>query len=55
MQSSYTQVPQSRYPGQNKPVITEKTPDDCRDKKPLIPAALDITRTKEFWQNAVWS
>lgn len=55
MQSPYTQVPQSKYPGSSKPIIKEKIPDDCRDKKTVIPAALDITRTKEFWQNAVWS
>lgn len=55
MQSPYTQVPQNKYPGSSKPIIKEKIPDDCRDKKTVIPAALDITRTKEFWQNAVWS
>ena len=55
MQSSYSQVPHNKYPGSNKPIIKEKTPGDCRDKKTLIPTALDITRTKEFWKNAVWS
>ncbi|MBP2636082.1 MAG: hypothetical protein H6Q72_1989 [Firmicutes bacterium] len=55
MQSPYTQVPQSKYPGSSKKIIKEKIPNDGRDTKTLIPAALDITRTKEFWKNAVWS
>lgn len=48
----------------NSQPITGKVPDkkqvapngplgSKRDEKPLIPPELDITRTKEFWENAV--
>ncbi len=55
MGSSYTQVPHSKFPGSNKPTVKTDLPGIQRDKKPLIPVHLDITRTKEFWKNAVWS
>lgn len=54
MQSSIT-PPLNRKPDSKKPAVNADIPSDSRDKKRLIPEALDITRTKEFWDKAVWS
>ncbi|CQR74832.1 hypothetical protein SOV_08540 [Sporomusa ovata DSM 2662] len=37
----------------NADTVKADIPVDSQDKKVLIPVALDITRTQEFWDKAV--
>lgn len=54
VRSSLAQSLNDRQPDSNKQADKVVMPDK-RDKKRLIPVELDITRTKEFWEKAVWS
>ena len=55
MRNLFMQLLDGRQPDNNKDRVKADITDDSQDEKVLIPVALDITRTKEFWDKAVLS